>query len=76
MRIGRLEPGPWNSITDVPGVEVGQATLILGEGRLEVGVGPVRTGVTVVVPHEDILEAYVPCGVDAPNGNGELTGLQ
>lgn len=76
VRIGRLEPGPWNAITDVPGVRVGQKTLILGKGTLQVGVGPVRTGVTVILPHDRILEEFVPCGLDAPNGNGELTGLQ
>jgi len=43
-------PGPLNAITDVRGVEVGQKTLIDGEGPLKVGVGPVRTGVTVVFP--------------------------
>jgi len=74
--IGRLEPGPWNAITDVPGVRVGQKTLILGKGTLQVGVGPVRTGVTVILPHDRILEEFVPCGLDAPNGNGELTSLQ
>ncbi len=75
VRIGRLVPGRWNAITDVPGVKVGQETLILGKGKLDVGVGPVRTGVTVILPHAGILEEYVPCGADAPNGNGELTGL-
>ena len=42
--------GPWNAITDVPGVEVGYCTLISGEGPLVVGSGPVRTGVTAIVP--------------------------
>jgi D-aminopeptidase len=75
VRIGRLAPGPWNAITDVPGVEVGHATLVRGAGALEVGRGPVRTGVTAVWPHRGILDEYLPCGVDAPNGNGEVTGL-
>jgi len=43
-------PGKLNSITDVPGVEVGYTTLVSGEGKLEVGKGPVRTGVTAIVP--------------------------
>ncbi|HEV8417494.1 MAG TPA: P1 family peptidase, partial [Candidatus Udaeobacter sp.] len=43
-------PGKLNSITDVPGVEVGYTTLISGEGKLEVGNGPVRTGVTAIIP--------------------------
>ena len=43
VRIGRLAPGVWNAITDVPGVRVGHTTLIAGEGRLTVGQGPVRT---------------------------------
>ena len=44
------EPGPHNGITDVPGVEVGHSTIIEGEGRLVVGEGPVRTGVTAILP--------------------------
>ena len=48
--IGRGTPGPLNAITDVPGVRVGHTTLIAGDGPLEIGKGPVRTGVTVVVP--------------------------
>jgi hypothetical protein len=44
------KPGPLNAITDIRGVEVGQKTLIEGNGVLRVGVGPVRTGVTVVFP--------------------------
>src|SRR5258708_6477518 len=43
-------PGPLNAITDVAGVEVGHVTLISGEGKLEVGRGPVRTGVTAILP--------------------------
>ena len=43
-------PGPLNAITDVNGVEVGHTTLISGQGKLQVGVGPVRTGVTAVLP--------------------------
>jgi D-aminopeptidase len=50
--IGRGRPGLNNAITDVPGVRVGHTTLIEGEGPLVVGEGPVRTGVTMVVPHD------------------------
>ena len=57
IRIGLLEPGPRNAISDVAGVRVGHVTLIEGEGPLLVGQGPVRTGVTVVVPHAGIPSA-------------------
>jgi len=75
IRIGRLEPGRWNAITDVPGVEVGHATIIRGSGPLKIGEGPIRTGVTAIWPHRGIVREYLPCGVDAPNGNGEMTGI-
>ena len=67
------EPGPRNAITDVAGVAVGFTTLIAGEGRLEVGKGPVRTGVTAVLPRGK-LDAPVFGGWYALNGNGEMTG--
>jgi D-aminopeptidase len=77
IRIGRLAPGPLDAITDVPGVMVGHTTLIEGEGRLVVGRGPVRTGVTIVVPHEDdVWTEPVFAGCHRLNGNGELTGLE
>ena len=44
------EPGPLNAITDVAGVEVGHATIIRGDGKLRVGHGPIRTGVTAILP--------------------------
>lgn len=73
---GTGRPGPWNAITDVPGVRVGHVTLIGGDGRLDVGRGPVRTGVTVVVPRpQPVWRDPVFAGVHALNGNGELTGL-
>lgn len=73
---GGGHPGPWNAITDVPGVRVGQVTLIDGEGPLRVGRGPVRTGVTVVAPRpEPLWREPVFAGAHALNGNGELTGL-
>ena len=49
--VGERRPGPLNAITDVPGVRVGHVTLISGDGPLVVGEGPVRTGVTVILPH-------------------------
>src|SRR5438105_10520813 len=68
-------PGKLNSITDVPGVEVGYTTLISGEGKLEVGKGPVRTGVTAIIPRgHDSLSDPVYAGYFSLNGNGEMTG--
>ena len=66
--------GRWNAITDVEGVEVGFATLIRGEGDLRVGAGPVRTGVTAILPrgkdsYDPVFAAWFPL-----NGNGEMTG--
>jgi D-aminopeptidase len=75
--IGTGVPGPLNAITDVAGVRVGHTTLIGGEGPLVVGRGPVRTGVTVVVPHDgDTWTEPVYAGAHTLNGNGELTGLE
>ena len=77
IRIGRMDPGPLNAITDVAGVRVGHVTLIRGDGPLRVGEGPVRTGVTVIVPHDgDIWTEPVFAGAHRLNGNGELTGLE
>ena len=67
------EPGTFNNITDVHGVEVGYKTLIEGEGDLVVGKGPVRTGVTVVLPLGK-KNGRVPAGIFSLNGDGELTG--
>ena len=75
--IGDLPPGPANAITDVAGVGVGHTTLISGDGALRVGEGPVRTGVTVIVPgSEDPWGEPVTAGAHRLNGNGELTGLE
>jgi D-aminopeptidase len=77
IRIGRLAPGEHDAITDVRGVRVGHATIIEGEGTLVVGQGPVRTGVTVIEPHDgDVWTEPVFAGCDRLNGNGELTGLE
>src|SRR5881296_3810221 len=68
-------PGKFNAITDVPGVEVGYTTLIAGEGKLEVGTGPVRTGVTAILPRGHAsLNDPVYAGFFSLNGNGEMTG--
>lgn len=68
------KPGRLNAITDVAGVEVGQTTLIRGDGKLVVGEGPVRTGVTVVLPRGKANHAPVFAGWFSLNGNGEMTG--
>ena len=73
--IGSYPPGPLNAITDVTGVKVGQTTLIEGKGPLKPGVGPVRTGVTVVIPRDDVWHKKVPAGSFVLNGTGEMTGL-
>ncbi len=68
-------PGPWNAITDVPGVEVGEVTLNSGSGPLKRGIGPVRTGVTAILPRGKSAPAdAVFAGWFALNGNGEMTG--
>jgi L-aminopeptidase/D-esterase-like protein len=68
-------PGPLNAITDVSGVTVGHTTLISGEGKLIVGRGPVRTGVTAVFPRgKGVRDAGVFAGWWSLNGNGEMTG--
>ncbi|MES2692348.1 MAG: P1 family peptidase [Verrucomicrobiota bacterium] len=68
-------PGPLNAITDVAGVEVGHVTLISGAGKLDVGRGPVRTGVTAILPRGKSGEvAPVFAGIFSLNGNGEMTG--
>src|SRR5688572_31065894 len=67
-------PGRLNAITDVAGVEVGHTTLISGEGKLVVGKGPVRTGVTVVHPRGRASTDPVFASWFSLNGNGEMTG--
>ena len=77
IRIGPLEPGPLDAITDVAGVRVGHETLIAGDGPLVVGRGPVRTGVTVILPRQDHgWDAPVFAGCHTLNGAGEMTGLE
>ena len=74
--VGEMSCGQLNSITDVPGVKVGHVTLIHGEGKLEVGKGPVRTGVTAIVPHPGNIFADKVCSaVYVINAFGKSIGL-
>jgi D-aminopeptidase len=75
IAIGTLSPGPLNAITDVEGVRVGHVTLNRGEGKLQPGKGPVRTGVTAILPHGgDLWREKVPAATYILNGTGEMTG--
>jgi L-aminopeptidase/D-esterase-like protein len=67
-------PGPLNAITDIAGVTVGHNTIIRGQGRLVVGQGPVRTGVTAIFPRGATNGDPVFGGWFTLNGNGEMTG--
>ncbi len=69
------ETGKFNAITDVPGVEVGYSTIIRGKGKWEAGKGPVRTGVTVVLPRGKKSRSSFAAGYFIFNGDGETTGL-
>ena len=72
---GSMTPGPLNAITDVAGVLVGHATVVRGNGTLRVGQGPVRTGVTAVLPRKDIWFNAVFGATHTLNGDGEMTGV-
>lgn len=68
-------PGPLNAITDVNGIEIGHTTLISGDGKLQVGIGPVRSGVTAILPRgKQSSNDAVFAGWFSLNGNGEMTG--
>src|SRR5438067_2428580 len=71
LPLGAYPAGKLNAITDVPGVKVGHTTLIKGDGALVPGQGPVRTGVTVVIPRDDVWHKKVPAGSFVLNGTGE-----
>src|SRR6185369_15874216 len=73
--LGRFPVGAWNAITDVAGVRVGHATIVVGDGLLEVGKGPVRTGVTAILPSADVFMNRVLAGSFVLNGAGEVSGL-
>lgn len=75
VTIGRYPTGYWNAITDVAGVRVGHKTLRRGHGKLVPGQGPVRTGVTVIIPREDVWKQKVPAASFVLSGTGEMTGL-
>jgi len=75
ITIGTQPTGQYNAITDVPGVRVGQTTVIHGEGPLVVGQGPARTGVTAIHPHEgSVFQYMIPASIAVLNGAGEITG--
>jgi D-aminopeptidase len=73
--VGTLPTGKWNAITDVPGVKVGHCTRIEGDGELITGRGPIRTGVTVILPNDDVFHENLIAGRFVMNGNGEMTGV-
>jgi D-aminopeptidase len=75
IQLGRFPTGPFNAITDVKGVRVGHTTLIAGEGQLQPGKGPIRTGVTAIVPSKDVFMQRLFSGEFVLNGAGELSGL-
>jgi D-aminopeptidase len=74
---GRLPSGQHNAITDVPGVKVGHVTLISGAGKLIPGQGPIRTGVTAILPHGgNLYREKVTAAVRTINGFGKATGFE
>jgi D-aminopeptidase len=75
ITIGSMQPGPLNAITDVAGVLVGHSTIVRGGGTLTIGEGPVRTGVTAVLPRKDIWFNAVFGATHTLNGDGEMTGV-
>jgi D-aminopeptidase len=75
ITIGIYPPGPYNAITDVAGVLVGHTTLVRGSGPLRIGQGPVRTGVTAVLPRRDVWFNAVFAATHTLNGDGEMTGV-
>jgi D-aminopeptidase len=75
LSIGEYRPGPKNGITDVAGVRVGHSTLIEGSGRRKPGNGPVRTGVTVILPNDDIYNNKLISGGFILSGAGEIAGF-
>lgn len=74
--LGEITPGPTNSIVDVASVHIGHVTLVRGEGALVRGVGPVRTGVTAILPHEgNLFRLKAPAAATVFNGFGKTIGL-
>jgi D-aminopeptidase len=77
VTVGTGRPGPRNAVTDVSGVRVGHTTKISGEGPLHPGEGPVRTGVTVILPHgDDLFRQKVRAAVHTINGYGKVYGFE
>ncbi len=77
LRLGTMEPGRFNAITDVPGVLVGHKTIIQGSGALSPGAGPIRTGVTMILPHDgNLFRDKVACGLFVLNGFGKCFGQE
>jgi L-aminopeptidase/D-esterase-like protein len=74
ITLGSMATGALNAITDVKGVLVGHSTIVRGDGALKVGTGPVRTGVTAVLPRKDIWFSAVFGATHTLNGDGEMTG--
>ncbi len=76
IKIGTMNSGRYNAITDVEGVGVGHSTIIEGEGPLKIGEGPIRTGVTAIVPHQgNIYEEKVRASAYPYNAYGKAVGL-
>jgi D-aminopeptidase len=75
FQVGRFPSGPKNSITDVPDVRVGHSTIIDGTGKRKPGTGPVRTGVTAVIPDDNVYMSRLIAGANILNGAGEVSGL-
>ncbi|MBN19010.1 MAG: aminopeptidase [Chloroflexi bacterium] len=76
LKIGLLPSGESNSITDVPNVKVGHSTIIVGSGELEIGAGPIRTGVTAILPHDgNLYKQKVTAATHIINGFGKSIGL-
>lgn len=75
--VGHLPTGPLNAITDVPGVLVGQVTVVKGAGELIPGTGPIRTGITAILPQAgNVFREKTPAAVYSINGYGKATGFE
>lgn len=76
VKIGKYPTGKFNALTDIPGVQVGHSTIIEGSGKLQPGKGPIRTGVTAILPNaRNVFEERVIGSAFILNGAGEITGI-